>query len=183
MWLQRDHTFVSNYVGFLALLEPSITEWGQLIKCHQPDFWQVWKFLKITFLPSNPSWFSFQSHLRKRKKKTFSLEKKITYFTATRWTSGSKVTLKCHPFKGRANTWLFHEEFVSLAGVGSQAFCLGRLVFFFFLTKVQGCLDFTCIFSVIPGQQCYINKKSRVNEHKLMHQVNNALKLYFGLPC
>lgn len=25
VWLQRDHTFVSNYGGFLALLEPSIT--------------------------------------------------------------------------------------------------------------------------------------------------------------
>lgn len=25
VWLQRDHTLVSNYVGFLALLEPRIT--------------------------------------------------------------------------------------------------------------------------------------------------------------
>lgn len=46
VWLWKDHTFVSNYAGFLALWEPSITDLGQLIKFNKANFWQVRNFLK-----------------------------------------------------------------------------------------------------------------------------------------
>lgn len=55
----KDHTFVRNRVGFLALRELSITDLGQLIKFQRPSFLQVWNFLEIIFLPSKSSWFPF----------------------------------------------------------------------------------------------------------------------------
>lgn len=62
----KDHTSVSSDVGFFALLELTITDLGQLIKFHKPNFRQVWQFLKIMCLPSKPSWFPFLSCLREK---------------------------------------------------------------------------------------------------------------------